>query len=150
MPPSHPDAATGPAPPPRILAAVALLAGTTLGVQVALTRLFSFLYWHHFAFMIIGIGMLGFGAAGAWLARRGGVEPGADAEGVASKAALIGAAGLLGYLALGPLLRFEPLQLLDQPSQFFQLLALERDVHPVAASALAGASVGTSRLDPVL
>ena len=114
----------GASPPPRILVAVALLAATTLGVQVALTRLFSFLYWHHFAFMIIGIGMLGFGAAGAWLARRGGVEPGTDAERVASGAALLGGVGLLGYLALGPLLRFEPLALLDDPAQFFQLLAL--------------------------
>ena len=60
-------------PSGRTLLSVGLLAGTTLGLQVALTRHFSFLYWHHFAFMIIGIGMLGFGAAGAWLARRGGV-----------------------------------------------------------------------------
>jgi spermidine synthase len=112
------------APPPRILAAVAVLAGTTLGVQIALTRLFSFLYWHHFAFMIIGIGMLGFGAAGAWLARRGGVEPGADTLRVAGMASLCGAAGLLVYLGLGPALRFEPLALLDEPAQFFQLFAL--------------------------
>lgn len=111
-------------PPPRILVAVAVLAGSTLGVQVALTRLFSFLYWHHFAFMIIGIGMLGFGAAGAWLARRGGVEPGTDCDRVAGRAALAGAAGLVGYLALGAAIRFEPLALLDQPAQFFQLLAL--------------------------
>ena len=111
-------------PPPRILAAVAVLAGATLGVQVALTRLFSFLYWHHFAFMIIGIGMLGFGAAGAWLARRGGVEPGTDCDRVAARAALAGAAGLVAYLALGSAVRFEPLALLDEPGQFFQLLAL--------------------------
>jgi len=111
-------------PPLRILASVALLAGATLGIQVALTRLFSFLYWHHFAFMIIGIGMLGFGAAGSWLARRGGVEPGEDAARVAGAAALAGALGLLLYLGLGPALHFEPLALLDQPSQFFQLLGL--------------------------
>ena len=51
-------------PPPTTLVAVALLAAATLGLQVALTRHYSFLYWHHFAFMIIGLGMLGFGIAG--------------------------------------------------------------------------------------
>jgi spermidine synthase len=122
---SAPDSETlSAAPPPRILVAVAVLAGTTLGVQVALTRLFSFLYWHHFAFMIIGIGMLGFGAAGAWMARRGGVAPGEDTQRVAGGAALAGSAALLGYLALGPFLHFEPLALLDDPTQFFQLFAL--------------------------
>jgi spermidine synthase len=150
--------------PPRILAAVSVLAGATLGVQVALTRLFSFLYWHHFAFMIIGIGMLGFGAAGAWLARRGGVEPGADCDRVAARAALAGAVGLAGYLAVGAHVRFEPLVLLDEPSQFFQLLALyalmlvpftalgiaqgaliagyRRDAHRVYAMDLVGAGLG--------
>ena len=158
------DDRAGRPPPLRILAAVAVLAGTTLGVQVALTRLFSFLYWHHFAFMIIGIGMLGFGAAGAWLARRGGVAPGADADRVAANAATLGAAGLLGGLALGPWLRFEPLALLDEPAQFFQLLALyagmlvpftalgvaqgaliagyRRHAHRVYAMDLVGAGVG--------
>jgi len=110
-----------PAPPARVLVAVGLLAGSTLGLQVALTRHFSFLYWHHFAFMIIGIGMLGFGAAGAWLARGGGVPDGPAAHRRARAASLAAAVAVVGYLLLGPLVGFAPLELLDDPWQFLQL-----------------------------
>jgi spermidine synthase len=113
-----------PRPSVRILLAVALMAGATLGSQVALTRLFSFLYWHHFAFMIIGIGMLGFGGAGAWLARRGGVQPGPDAHGLAARGAAASSLAVIFYLAVGPYLPFDPLQLLENPNQFATLLLL--------------------------
>ncbi len=111
-------------PPPAALIAVSLLAASTLGLQVALTRHFSFLYWHHFAFMIIGIGMLGFGAAGAWLARRGGVADGAEGCAYAARAALASVGAVALYLLVGPAVTFAPLQLLRDPRQFFVLLAL--------------------------
>ncbi len=120
--PAAPQASSPPSP--RVLLAVSLLAGATLGVQVALTRHFSFLYWHHFAFMIIGVGMLGFGAAGAWLARRGGMEAGPQTEVAASRSAVAAGSALLLYLFLGPHLSFEPLELLADPGQFFVLLVL--------------------------
>jgi spermidine synthase len=100
------------------------LAGATLGLQVGLTRHFSFLYWHHFAFMIIGIGMLGFGAAGAWLARGGGISDGPSAHARAAWASVCAALAVLGYLWLGPRVNFAPLQLLNDGSQFGQLLLL--------------------------
>jgi spermidine synthase len=111
-------------PPIGILAAVGLLAGATLGLQVGLTRHFSFLYWHHFAFMIIGIGMLGFGVAGALLARRGGIESGPAAHPFAARAAASSTIAVVSYLFVGPYLSFEPLQLLNKPGQFFVLLLL--------------------------
>ncbi|MDR7521582.1 MAG: SAM-dependent methyltransferase [Armatimonadota bacterium] len=49
-------------------AGVALVAAATLIEQVALTRIFSFVQWHHFAFMAVGLGLLGFGASGTALA----------------------------------------------------------------------------------
>lgn len=112
------------APPLRVLAAVALLAAATLGLQVSLTRHFSYLYWHHFAFMIIGIGMLGFGAAGAWLTRAGGISGGERAHQYASVSSIAAALAVLGYLWYGTAIDFEPLDLLTDPRQFFQLLIL--------------------------
>lgn len=39
----------------------------TLILEVALTRLFSIAYWYHFAFLVISIALLGFGASGTFL-----------------------------------------------------------------------------------
>ncbi len=50
-----------------LLAAVALLSAATLGYEVLLTRLLAIVQWHHFAFMVISIALVGFGASGAFL-----------------------------------------------------------------------------------
>ena len=100
------QAPPAPAPPSaRALVAVGLLAGASLALQVALTRHFSFLYWHHFAFMIIGVGMLGFGAAGAWLARGGGVNDAGQAVRLASFGSVAAAIATVGYMLVGPAIR---------------------------------------------
>ncbi|MEK6693524.1 MAG: hypothetical protein AABY44_08890 [Nitrospirota bacterium] len=39
-------------------------ASATLILEVALTRLFSVAFWYHFAFLVISIALLGFGASG--------------------------------------------------------------------------------------
>ena len=53
-------------PPPRF--SVALISATVLAYEVLLTRLFSIVQWHHFAYMVISIALLGFGASGTFLA----------------------------------------------------------------------------------
>ena len=50
-----------------VLAAVALLSAAVLAYEVLLTRLLAIVQWHHFAFMVISIALLGFGASGAFL-----------------------------------------------------------------------------------
>ena len=47
---------------------IALISATTLAYEVLLTRLFSIVQWHHFAYMAISIALLGFGASGTFLA----------------------------------------------------------------------------------
>jgi len=56
--------------------AVGLVAAATLIYEVLLVRLFALAQFHHFAYMAIGIAMLGFGASGTGLALLGasGVE----------------------------------------------------------------------------
>ena len=50
-----------------LLAAVALLSASALGYEILLTRLLAIVQWHHFAFLVISIALLGFGASGAFL-----------------------------------------------------------------------------------
>lgn len=56
----------------RVFFAVALLSAAVIGYEILLTRLFSIIQWHHFAYMVISLALLGFGAAGTFvmLARR--------------------------------------------------------------------------------
>jgi spermidine synthase len=60
---------------PRI--SVALVSAAALAYEVLLMRLFSIIQWHHFAYMIISLALLGYGASGtfisitrSWLLRR--------------------------------------------------------------------------------
>ena len=57
--------------PPKVglpvLGAVAVLSAAALGYEILLTRLFSILQWHHFAFLVISVALLGFGASGTFL-----------------------------------------------------------------------------------
>ena len=47
---------------------VLLASATALAYEILLVRLFSISYWHHYAYMIISLALLGFGASGAFLA----------------------------------------------------------------------------------
>ena len=44
--------------------ALALVSAAALAYEILLTRLFSIIQWHHFAYMMISVALLGYGAAG--------------------------------------------------------------------------------------
>src|SRR5437762_10534160 len=50
------------------LVAIALTSAGLLAYEVQLTRLFAIIQWHHFAYMVISIALLGYGASGTFLA----------------------------------------------------------------------------------
>ncbi len=55
-------------PPPRPpLHSVALISAAALATEVLLSRLFAIVHWYHFAYMIISLALLGFGASGTFL-----------------------------------------------------------------------------------
>jgi len=56
---------TIPETPP--LAAVGMLSAAVLAYEILLMRLFAIVHWHHFAFMMISIALLGYGASGTLL-----------------------------------------------------------------------------------
>ena len=51
-----------------LFTAVALLSAGVLGYEILLARLLAIVHWHHFAYMIIAVALLGFGAAGSLVA----------------------------------------------------------------------------------
>ena len=53
---------------PGVFMAVALLSAGVLGYEILLARLLAIVHWHHFAYMIIAVALLGFGAAGSLVA----------------------------------------------------------------------------------
>src|SRR5438128_7427888 len=54
--------------PRMTLLALALTSAGLLAYEVLLTRLFSIIQWHHFAYMVISIALLGYGVSGTFLA----------------------------------------------------------------------------------
>ena len=53
--------------PRGALVMVALVSGAALAYEILLIRLLSIGQWHHFAYMIISLALLGFGASGTFL-----------------------------------------------------------------------------------
>ncbi|MEW8430593.1 MAG: SAM-dependent methyltransferase, partial [gamma proteobacterium symbiont of Ctena orbiculata] len=51
--------------PPYI--SLAILSASALGYEILLIRLFSIIQWHHFAYMIIALALLGYGISGSLL-----------------------------------------------------------------------------------
>lgn len=49
------------------LSAIFVLTAAALAYEVLLVRLFSIIHWHHFAFMVISIALLGYGASGSMI-----------------------------------------------------------------------------------
>ena len=51
----------------RLHLALAMISAAVIAYQLALMQILSVVQWHHFAYMIIAVALLGFGAAGACL-----------------------------------------------------------------------------------
>lgn len=95
------DATSPPLRPPRY--SIALLSLCALAYEVLLMRLFSIMQWHHFAYMIISLALLGYGVSGTALAlTQQRLLPRFPAAFVTSVTAF-GASTLICFLAAGQL-----------------------------------------------
>ncbi|MFQ5774045.1 MAG: hypothetical protein ACE5GS_05980 [Kiloniellaceae bacterium] len=104
------------------LAAISVVSAGVIGLEVLLMRLYSIWQWHHFAYMIISIALLGYGASGTFLAlTRRWLLPRFLAAWQAN-AALFGLTAVAGY-ALARRLPFNPLELPWDPRQALYLSA---------------------------
>ncbi len=121
---------------PRTIAVICFSTGT-LAYEILLVRVFAIEHFHHFAYMAIGVAMLGFGVSGSALAL---VRPRDEPTrrrwffraGIATAIALVASPGLVHQIALDPTqLAWDGGQWL-RLSLVYVLLAL-----PFAAGALA-------------
>jgi hypothetical protein len=122
---------------PRL--SIALVSAAALGYEVLLMRLFSIIQWHHFAYMIISLALLGYGASGTfisiarpWLLRR-------YAPAFCSNLALFGLSAVLCFL-VAQRVPFNPEEVLwdwRQPLYLAQLYLLLAVPFFFAANAIA-------------
>jgi hypothetical protein len=52
----------------RLLVATFLVSAAAIGYEILLMRVLSIVQWHHFAYMIISLALLGYGASGSFIA----------------------------------------------------------------------------------
>ena len=102
------------------LLAVGLVSAGVLAYEVLLARLFSIIQWYHFAYMVISIALLGYGASGTFLALvRERLEARAAAV-FAAFAALFGITAVACF-AIAERLPFNALELIWDPRQLLYL-----------------------------
>lgn len=90
-----------------------LLAMAMLILEVAFTRIFSFITYHHLTYFVISIAMMGFGAAGTYLTvRKREREPDESEAFLARNAALFGFLILVAIVII-PRIRFYPEDILN-------------------------------------
>src|SRR5438445_12003139 len=102
------------------LLAIAMLSAAALGYEILLMRLFSIIQWHHFAYMMISVALLGYGAAGAFVALAGRGLVVRHAQAFVTAAALFGICAVAGFL-LAQDVGFDPLEMLWDPRQPLRL-----------------------------
>ncbi|UUZ67881.1 hypothetical protein LP416_26250 [Polaromonas sp. P2-4] len=113
--------APGRAAPPVI--AVALISAAALAYEILLMRLFSIILWHHFAYMIISLALLGYGASGAVLTLAQRAVQQRFAPLFSAAAAAFGVSAIVCFV-LAQRVPFNPLEILWDPRQPAYLLAV--------------------------
>jgi hypothetical protein len=103
--------------------AIAMLSGAALGYEILLMRLFSIILWHHFAYMMISVALLGYGAAGTFVALVREPLLGRYTQVFVANAAAFGVLAVASFL-LAQAVAFNPLELPWDPRQSFRLLAI--------------------------
>ena len=109
--------------PPNLkppLASISLLAACSLAYEVLLTRLFAIIQWHHFAYMVISLALLGYGASGSFLAVIGKRAERHFSFFFAANSALFALSLVLSFL-LAQQLPFNALELAWTPRQLLYL-----------------------------
>jgi hypothetical protein len=105
---------------PSIWLSLFLLAAATLTFEINLTRLFSVAQFYHFAFMIVSIALLGYGASGTVLAIFPTLQQGKPAQSLGCLAFATGVSILVAYL-LTNWLPFDSYSLILDSRQIFIL-----------------------------
>ncbi len=104
----------------RLFAATLLVSAGAIGYELLLMRALSIVQWHHFAYMIISLALLGYGASGTFIAifkRR--LE--ARFESAFAASALLFSVSMVLCFALGQRVPFNALEIVWDSRQFLYL-----------------------------
>jgi spermidine synthase len=104
----------------RLFPATLLVSAGAIGYELLLMRTLSIVQWHHFAYMVISLALLGYGASGTFIALfRRRLE---SRFGVAfASSALLFSITMLVCFALGQRVPFNALEIVWDPRQFLHL-----------------------------
>jgi hypothetical protein len=114
------SAATVPRPP---LFSIALISAAALAYEILLMRLFSIIQWHHFAYMMISLALLGYGASGTFLALSRQWLKGRFRAAYLVNAVLFGISAVVCFL-LAQAVPFNALEVLWDPQQPLWLMLI--------------------------
>lgn len=107
-----------------LFVAVALVSAGTLAYEILLVRVFAIEFFHHFAYLAVGVAMLGFGVGGTALTLAPAMAPEARSRWLAWSLA-ISPIALLASPALAHRIPLDPTQLAWDPSQWPPLGMME-------------------------
>lgn len=103
-----------------LYSATLLVSAAAIAYEILLVRLLSIIQWHHFAWMIISLALLGYGASGTAIAlSRRWLEP--RFEYAFAVSALLFSLTLVACFELGQQLPFNALEMVWSPRQFLYL-----------------------------
>lgn len=104
----------------RLLLATLFVSAAAIGYEILLMRVLSIVQWHHFAYMIISLALLGYGASGTFIALfRAWLEP--RFEVAFAHCALLFSISMLICFVLGLRVPFNALEIIWEPRQFLNL-----------------------------
>lgn len=110
-------------PPRLLLLAVSFISAAALAYEILLMRLFSIIQWHHFAYMMISLALLGYGASGTFLTLARGFLLRHFAPAFVLNAALFGVSATACFLA-AQRVPFNALELLWSPGEWGHLVLI--------------------------
>jgi spermidine synthase len=106
-----------------LLTATLLVSTSAIAYEILLMRVLTIVHWHHFAWMIISLALLGYGTSGTavalgrqWLAPR--------FEASFAVSALLFSVSMVACLVLGQRVPFNALEIVWNPQQFLNLVAI--------------------------
>ncbi|MEA3372328.1 MAG: SAM-dependent methyltransferase [Campylobacterota bacterium] len=102
---------------------IALTSASALAYEILLMKLFSIIQWHHFAYMIISLALLGYGASGTFLALARERLLRYFPYAYVGNIVLFGVSSMLCFV-VAQQIPFNPLEILWETKQLFWLLCL--------------------------
>ena len=113
-----------PVSPRSLLAGIFCLGLSVIMFEIALTRVFAIMMWHHFTYMVISIGLLGFGASGSLLTATGlGQKEGAAERALVWTSVGYGLSVVLAF-CFTTFVRIDSLAIWEQPSNALALFLI--------------------------